>query len=247
MRRILTVFPTLFLLLCVWMVTGESAYASSLTSAQRTLKQQFVASAVCSHLQVHLQGKQTPVMKCLDSLMHTNAIPLIAVSGCGTDSLILYWDGNLSGDTVCFNGSGSTDLTSYCAPWDQGGCLNSWNDQASSFHAYNITGTLYANIGDNGAAEAFSAGESNNLYGNSFSLGNDNASSLATQSCVFEDNLGEVAIYFMGRCCLGSIKGVFPSEYKNSTLGTILNDANRGIKAAISAKKLLKDKRFQKN
>jgi hypothetical protein len=247
MRKILTVFPTLLLILCMWMITSEGVSAKSLTPIQNTLKRQFVISAACSHLQVHLQGKQTPTTKCLDPLIHTNAIPLIALSGCGTDSIILYWDGNLSGDTVCFNGSGSTDLTSYCAPLDQGGCLTSWNDEASSFHAYNITGTLYADIGDNGASESFAAGESNNLYGNSFSLGNDTASSLATQSCVYEDNLGEVAIYYMGRCCLGSIKTQFPSQYKNSTLGTIESDSKRGIAAANKAYKLLKNKRFQKS
>jgi hypothetical protein len=247
MRRMTTIFSVLFLLVSVWLIASESASASSLSSARQLPKQKFIVSTSCHHLQVHLQGKQTPTTKCLDSLVRTNAIPAIAVSGCGTDSVVLYWDGNLSGDTVCFNGSGSTDLTSYCGPWDQGGCLTTWNDQASSFHAYNITGALYADIGDNGRRETFAAGESNNLYGNSFSLGNDNASSLATQSCTYNDNLGEVATYFIGRCCLGSIRSKFPGEYLNSTLGQILSDKNKGVKRAADAYKLLNDGRFRKS
>lgn len=247
MRRIATIFSLLFLLVSALLIASEGVSASSLSSAHQLSKQNFIANTSCHHLQVHLQGKQTPTTKCLDSLVRTNAIPAIAVSGCGTDSVVLYWDGNLSGDTVCFNGSGSTDLTSYCAPWDQGGCLTTWNDQASSFRAYNITGALYSDIGDNGRQESFSAGENNNLYGNSFSLGNDTASSLATQSCAYNDNLGEVAIYFMGRCCLGSVKNAFPSEYFNSTLGQILSDKKKGVKHAIDAYKLLNDGRFKKS
>jgi hypothetical protein len=246
MRRVATIFSTLFLLVCVWLIASESVSASAVSSTRPLPKQHFIANASCQHLQVHLQGKQTPTTHCLDSLVRTNAIPSVVVSACGIDSVILYWDGNFSGDTICFKGSGSTDLTSYCAPLDQGGCLTSWNDKASSFHAYNITGALYSNIGDNGKRETFSAGERNNLYGNSFSLGNDVASSLATDSCYYNDNLGVVATNFISRCCLSSIRGVFPGQYLNSTLGAILSDKNRGIAAANTAYKLLNENRFRK-
>lgn len=97
-----------------------------------------------------------------------------------------------------------------------------------------------------GDESPFSAGESNNLYGNSFSLGNDTASSLATQSCTYTDNLGEVATYFIGRCCYARIRGQFPGQYLNSTLGQILSDKNKGVKRAADAYKLLNDGRFRK-
>lgn len=245
-RRIVILFPTLFALLCVWMIASENVSASSLISTHAVPKQLVIVGPVCHHLQVHLQGKQTRTTKCLDSLVHTNVTPLIGVSGCGSDSLILYWDGNQSGDTVCFNGSGSTDLTSYCGPWDKGGCLVTWNDQASSFHAHDITGTLYSDIGDNGRAENFSASESNNLYGNSYSVGNDAVSSLAVQSCNFNDNLGEIATYFLGRCVMASVRGKFPGEYLNSTLGQIKSDNAKGIGRSGTAYKLLNDSRFRK-
>jgi len=243
MRRIFIVLPTLFVLLCVWMIASENVSASSLTLTRNVSQPSVAVGPLCHHLQVHLQGQQAPQRKCLDALVHNNATPFIGVTGCDNDSLILYWDANLSGDTVCFDGSGSTDLTSYCAPWDKGGCLNSWNDQPSSFQANDVSGGLYSNIGDNGQAEYFSAFASANLDGSGGRLGNDTASSVNLQDYKGLNNLGEIADHFISRCRKGSIRSEFPGEYYNSTLGAIRNDSSaRGKKAW----KLLNDTRFIK-
>lgn len=65
-------------------------------------------------------------------------------------------------------------------------------------------------------------------------------------SCVYEENLSETAVSFRGRCCLGSIREKWPSQYDNTTLATIKREKDAGVKAAITAYKLLNDSRFRK-
>lgn len=194
----------------------------------------------CQHTYVHLQGKNKPIVGCTATQNSSKETPFISVTGCDSESLVLYWDSNFSGDTICFDGSGSTDLTSYCSAWDHGGCLVSWNDQASSYKAYDVSGSFYIDIGDNGSSFGFVAFQSGNFGG---SVGNDQLSSVNLQSCRANDNLGEIADHFISRCRRASIRREFPGQYLYSTLGAIKNDSSAAGKTAW---KLLNDNRFTK-
>jgi len=57
---------------------------------------------------------------------------------------------------------------------------------------------------------------------------------------------GTLASTFIGKYCLGKIKGEFPSQFMFKTLGEIENLAKCGDQAARKALKLLKDNRFRK-
>ena len=62
-------------------------------------------------------------------------------------------------------------------------------------------------------------------------------------SCVANDNLGEMADSFIGRCCQASIRREFPGEMLNETLGNIKRGTTARHKKAW---KLLNDNRFKK-
>lgn len=139
----------------------------------------------CSHLSVQLNGTRPATENCLDRQLNTGRMsPKSVTTGCGSPSLILWWDGGFSGFSICFSGSGATDLTSYAKPSGarcsvaSGPNCTSWNDNASS---YEITGrsavTIYPDIGQGGSPtferSTFSQG---NL--GSTPIGNDRASSV---------------------------------------------------------------------
>jgi hypothetical protein len=66
---------------------------------------------------------------------------------------------------------------------------------------------------------------------------------LVSQSCNARDNLDDLAVTFISRCCKASIYREFPSELLFKTLGEI----QRGSTAAHKkAWKLLNDNRFKK-
>ena len=49
-----------------------------------------------------------------------------------------------------------------------------------------------------------------------------------TQSCNPRDNMNETADSFIGRCCKGSIRSVFPGEYLNKTMNEIQQNCKVG-------------------
>jgi len=60
----------------------------------------------------------------------------------------------------------------------------------------------------------------------------DNASSIVStawaDSCNPRDNMGETAESFIGRCCKGSIREVFPSEFLSKTMNEIQDTCKVG-------------------
>lgn len=139
----------------------------------------FAASQSCSHLQVYLHGNQPPSLKCLDALQHSIHPNGINPVGCDARSFILWSDADFSGYTIYFKGAGATDLTSYCLPWYDGGCLYSWNDWASSYAPGCSSGRLYYDIGERNVLVSFgSYGPRANLSGSQ----NDAASSIRLNS-----------------------------------------------------------------
>jgi hypothetical protein len=60
----------------------------------------------------------------------------------------------------------------------------------------------------------------------------DNALSMVSaawaDSCDPKDNMGETAESFIGRCCKGSIREVFPGEYLSKTMKEIQTDCRVG-------------------
>ncbi len=60
----------------------------------------------------------------------------------------------------------------------------------------------------------------------------DNASSIVSaasaDSCNPRDNMGETAESFIGRCCKGSIRQVFPAEYLSKTMNEIQQSCKVG-------------------
>ncbi|NHZ66919.1 hypothetical protein [Massilia genomosp. 1] len=57
---------------------------------------------------------------------------------------------------------------------------------------------------------------------------------------------GKTAQEIMGKECKGSVKEVFPGQWKDKTLKTILDASKNGDKTAKTAWKLLNDLRFKK-
>jgi hypothetical protein len=93
--------------------------------------------------------------------------------------------------------------------------------------------------------------------GSAFSM----VSAASAQNCNPQDNMGETAQSFAGRCCKGSIKSVFPGQYWDKTLKEIDADCTSGgrrycddddapsassIAAARTAWKLLKSNEYRK-
>jgi len=70
-------------------------------------------------------------------------------------------------------------------------------------------------------ALVFVIGLKSNVHG-------DNAASIvltaSAETCNPKDNMGETAESFIGRCCKGSIREVFPSELLSKTMNEIQSD-----------------------
>ena len=132
---------------------------------------------LCGHLVVHLNGHNPATTKCSDKKdSHGRVIPNLYVSDCSAKTLIIYADSNQSGWTICFYGSGWTNMTEYCGPAPEG-CFWNWNDNASSFR----TGCSYANnffADTNGEGTEQSAGSYQSGNFNGHPLYNDSLSSV---------------------------------------------------------------------
>ena len=224
------------LLTCMVVVGFIALPVSAATRPAQVTKH--LVSQSCEHLLVHLRGNEPPLTTCLDA-QHPKSVSIT----CDDYSLVLYWDANFSGATLCFSGSGWANLTDYCAPIYLGGCLQNWNDKTSSFESHDTPGTFYYNTDLNGPALSFPVFFSANLYG---SL-NDSISSLAIQSCDPNDNPDETADSFISRCLRGSIRQQFPSQLLGWTLAQIFACAKTGNKSCQTARKLLTDSRFRKS
>lgn len=101
---------------------------------------------------VYLHGSNAPTSKCLDR-HGRNATPFIYVTDCSYSALELV---NISKDdwTICFIGSGNTNMTDYCAPIWAGGCLvPSWNDQADNYQTGCSDVFFYADINESGTVQ----------------------------------------------------------------------------------------------
>lgn len=136
----------------------------------------------CNNLHITLRGNTNdaaPIIECSDALSSGGVSPNIGVVDCSSSSIILYWD-EYAGGTLCFSGTGATDLTSYCAPWNYGGCVNNWNDKVTSFTSY-ANGKLYRDIGEQNYLYSLSNGSRADFAGNN-SL-NDQASSICLGYC----------------------------------------------------------------
>jgi hypothetical protein len=178
MQRLLRCCGILLFLVCLFTTVSTTASAHSHV-AVNTPRKYFAATQNCSHLQVYLHGKQNPSFKCMDAVQHSVSPNGISPSGCDAHSLILWSDADFSGYTICFKGAGGTDLTSYCLPWYDGGCLYSWNDWASSYAPGCSAGRIYKDIGEQNALVSFGAnGPRGNLSGSK----NDAASSVSLNS-----------------------------------------------------------------
>lgn len=193
---------------------------------------------------VYLHGKHIATTKCLDGAVSSgNGHQTANITvGCDDYSLVLYWDGNLSGATVCLEGSGWINLTSLCAPWYLGGCANSWNDQVSSFDSRDTPGFFYRDTNLGNYMFGFSVFTQQNLYGSN----NDSISSVATQSCNPNDNPDETADHYISRCLRGSIRSRFPGGLFGYTIRQIFACAAAGNRDCITARKLLTDGYYKK-
>ncbi len=137
----------------------------------------------CSHLSIHLNGKEPATKICLDGHSTTG----ISEPDCGSRNieLILWWDTNLSGPNICFSGTGGTDLGSYPRP-ALAACSNhtlifcSWDNNASSFEMLDSSTvkTIYAGIDGNGASFHTTVHQG---YLVDTPVGNDNASSISIE------------------------------------------------------------------
>ena len=65
----------------------------------------------------------------------------------------------------------------------------------------------------------------------------------AKRNCNYDDNLDLTADEFISKCCKGSIRRKFPSDYYGRTLREIQGDNSRDGK---SARKLLKREEYRK-
>lgn len=216
---------------------------STQVSAQSGATHSKITKQPCDHLQVHLQGNKPPITRCLDNTVspRNGSQPGISIT-CDGFSLVLYWDANLSGGTICFSGYGWANLTDYCAPINYGGCLQNWNDKVSSFNSQDTPGTFYKDINLQNYMFDFAVFTQANLNGSY----NDAISSLAVQSCNPNDNPGETADHYISRCLRGSVRREFPTELLGWTIQEIFACAARGQSNCIKAKKLLTDSRFKK-
>lgn len=144
------------------------------------------ATGGCSHLHVHLNGKQPATKTCLDNQASTTSI---SEPDCGIPNpeLTLWWDAKRGGANVCFSGEGSTDLVAYPRPalglCHNGAVINcTWDKNASSYEMWgaNTFKTIYTGIAGNGTpyADKSSEGDLSNTP-----VGEDNASSISIESC----------------------------------------------------------------
>jgi len=138
----------------------------------------------CSHLLVHLNGKRTPLTKCLDH-QKPNAKPFTYVTDCGAHTLFISQDYYGGGATICFIGSGFANMTDYWGPWYN---HFNWNDQASYYAPGCSGGDFFADINGQGMRQSFVPYEYHHNFdgGTSFSgqrvLNNDTLSSLSLSS-----------------------------------------------------------------
>ncbi|MBA2392089.1 MAG: hypothetical protein H0V70_05010 [Ktedonobacteraceae bacterium] len=181
MHRNVIRISTIFFFGCTIML---SLFTSPITASAHIHKNTSrLQTQSCNNLVVTLNGTNTPKLTCLDSKIKSNGRlnPAIVQANCPA-YIMLFWDSNFGGGNICFTGLGSTDLTAYCAPWNGGGCLNSWNDNASSYTS-SASGTFYWNIGEGGSKLQWGVGSANFN-----STWNDKTSSICisnkTLSCV---------------------------------------------------------------
>lgn len=113
----------------------------------------------CEVQSVTLHGNTknvSPSIVCADAKSASGIQPNISTATCTSSAIILYKD-EFGGGTLCFSGYGSTDLTNYCLPLEDGGCLYNWNDEVTSFSttSYTNSGSFYVNIGESGFMTSF--------------------------------------------------------------------------------------------
>jgi len=179
MRQKLWRCCVVFLFLASLFTMGSATASAHSHLALATSHMSVAAKGGCAHYQVYLHGNQSPNVKCLDIQQPSTHPHGIKPVGCDAHSLILWSDASFSGYTICFKGAGATDLTSYCLPWYDGGCLYSWNDWASSYAPGCSSGRLYYDIGERNVLVSFG---SNGSRGNLSGSQNDAASSVRLDS-----------------------------------------------------------------
>jgi len=183
----LPILVTLMLLMGLFSIAPVvHAQAASQKSALSADAPAHVSLADCQHLLVKLHGLAPATGSCLDK--HVSAmLSMAATSGttpdlgfvdCGNhaNSLILWFDTNFQGGTICFENAGSTDMTQWNCPAPHVFC--NWNDNASSYQSRCSAGTFYIDVGEQGPSQKFAAHEQHNFDGLSGRLPNDSLSSL---------------------------------------------------------------------
>lgn len=133
------------------------------------------ATGGCSHLHVHLNGQEPATQTCLDDS------GLDCRNGENNIELILWWDANYSGPSICFSGTGSVDLTTFSAPPISCSC-DTWDNQVSSFEIIDrpTVVTIYADPEEHGQSISYR----DRAYQDNFSdtpIEDNNASSISIQ------------------------------------------------------------------
>lgn len=148
------------------MALPASAHTNTVTAKARTLQ------TSCHKLLVQLHGTQSATSTCLDG-RDTGKVD------CGNRNALVIWaDANQTGWSICFEGAGFANMTSYGV-----GFWWNWNDQASSYAAGCSSGTFYKDINGGGQQQNFNPyPEQNNFDGQSGRLPNDSLSSLQLNS-----------------------------------------------------------------
>jgi hypothetical protein len=167
-RRLLVMLSLLMMMLLATAVTASahsSTPGSNHVQATRTPPRFAKESQACNHLLVTLHGSNLPTVQCQDKKTTTNGVsPNLTNGGC-PGNLEVFSDAQDQGDDLCFVGTGNANLTDFCLPWYDGGCVNgTWNDIVSSYisHAH---GCIYTDINEGGLAFEVYSNDGENLPG----------------------------------------------------------------------------------
>lgn len=170
------------LFLAAFVRSAQASAASPVATSSR-----MVATQPCHTLYVRLNGSQPTVNRCLDGETPVDGSTLgigpdtYLDSGCNASALWIYADSNLSGDRICFRGSGSVNMGDYTYNCSGFLCY-SWNDVASSYYSGCSGGTFYVDANTSGTSQPFGSYISHNFDGQSGRLPNDTLSSLRLNS-----------------------------------------------------------------